>query len=136
MKGNTTFTNTISYVRLPAMILRQRSRVAIADGRLDDAQAMLARCAELMPRRISVPEELTPELDAAGHKEMADWLYQKYRESMQEAVDKFPESALYLNNLAWLSARCHRDLDQALEYSERAVKLEPDSATYLDTLLR
>ena len=134
MKGNTTFTNTISYLRLPAMILRQRSRVAISEGKLDEAKAMLARCAALMPRRISVPEELTPVLDKAGHRDLADWLYEQYRKSMQTAVDEFPNSALYLNNLAWLSARCNRDLDQALEHSQRAVKLEPDSATYLDTL--
>jgi tetratricopeptide (TPR) repeat protein len=38
------------------------------------------------------------------------------------------------NNLAWLFARCHRRLDDALQHALRAVELDPDNAAYLDTL--
>ncbi|MCA9175317.1 MAG: hypothetical protein KDB14_12610 [Planctomycetales bacterium] len=134
MKGGVTFTSTVSYLRLPCMILRQDARVAVARGDLEQAKRCLARCAALMPHRITVPEELVPELRRAGHAELSDWLYEVYREQMQQAVDKYPHCALLLNNFAWMAARCHRDLEAAKGHSQRAVSLEPDSATYLDTL--
>jgi FimV-like protein len=43
-----------------------------------------------------------------------------------------PNNALVLNNLAWLY---HKEKNpQALEYAERAYKLEPEAANILDTL--
>jgi tetratricopeptide (TPR) repeat protein len=39
-----------------------------------------------------------------------------------------------LNNLAWMYTQCERELDRALELSQRAVQLAPSSAVYLDTL--
>ena len=43
------------------------------------------------------------------------------------------ESAMVLNNLAWLHHVNSRN-DKALEYAERAVKIEGDNPDYLDTL--
>jgi tetratricopeptide (TPR) repeat protein len=36
--------------------------------------------------------------------------------------------------LAWLSARCRRQLDKALDLATRATKLAPSTPNYLDTL--
>jgi hypothetical protein len=35
--------------------------------------------------------------------------------------------------LAWLSARCRRQLDKALTHAKKAVALDPKSVAYLDT---
>jgi len=52
----------------------------------------------------------------------------------QKVIDEFPESATYLNNAAWLCARCQRQLDEALKLASTAAKLVPDEAAYQDTL--
>ena len=134
MRGTTTFTNTISYARLPCMLLRQQAHLDVASGKWQSVRETLEACVRLMPRRISIAEEVAPELDAAGQTELAQWIYEQYRDSMEAAVQSYPESALFLNNTAWLSATCNRDLERAQELSEKAVRIEPDSATYLDTL--
>ena len=48
--------------------------------------------------------------------------------------ENFPESASHHNNLAWFAANCHRELDVALDHSQRAIRLRPDRAAYHDTL--
>jgi tetratricopeptide (TPR) repeat protein len=53
-----------------------------------------------------------------------------YRKSLEFK----PQSAEALNNLAYLLAERNKSIDEALEMSKVAVKLEPANASYLDTL--
>ena len=46
----------------------------------------------------------------------------------------YPDSAYAHNSAAWVMANCRRDLDAALKHAEKAVKVEPKSAGYIDTL--
>jgi tetratricopeptide (TPR) repeat protein len=46
----------------------------------------------------------------------------------------FPRSGELHNQLAWLSARCRRELDAGLDHAGQAAKLAPKNAGYLDTL--
>ncbi len=39
-----------------------------------------------------------------------------------------------LNNLAWVMSLSDYQLDEALQYAQRAVRCEPDSTVYRDTL--
>ncbi len=55
-------------------------------------------------------------------------------ERHEELLRDFPRSALYHNDLAWLSANLDRDLDKALLHAQKAVELDPQSAGILDTL--
>jgi len=49
-------------------------------------------------------------------------------------VQAHPDCALLHNNLAWTAARCGRRLDEAQQHAQRAVELDPDNASYVDTL--
>ena len=53
-----------------------------------------------------------------------------YRKSLEFK----PQSTEALNNLAYLLAERNKSIDEALEMSKIAVKLEPSNASYLDTL--
>jgi tetratricopeptide (TPR) repeat protein len=61
-------------------------------------------------------------------------LFGKVFTAISDQLQRYPRSALLHNNLAWVSARCHRRLDNALQHALRAVELDPDNAAYLDTL--
>lgn len=63
------------------------------------------------------------------------------RMRIHEAADRFreqikenPDEATGYNQFAWLIANTEGDYGEALQYSKRALELEPNSAGYLDTL--
>ena len=49
-------------------------------------------------------------------------------------LQQYPDSVLHHNNYAWMCSRCGRRLSDSLAHAERAVQLEPDNTSYLDTL--
>ncbi len=75
-----------------------------------------------------------PELRKQGGEQEAELLYEMVYQANQEIISDFPQSAMHLNNIAWLSARCDRRLDEALKLAKKANKLRPDTASYVDTL--
>ncbi len=50
------------------------------------------------------------------------------------AIERNPQEAIAYNNLAWMAAERKARLDDALDWANRAVALEPGAATYQDTL--
>ncbi len=58
----------------------------------------------------------------------------KAEEYYRLALKFKPDSAESLNNLAYLLAEQNRKIDEAASMAEKAVKLEPGNASYLDTL--
>jgi len=52
----------------------------------------------------------------------------------EKILVRHPDAAFLHNGLAWLAAKCNRDLDGALRHATRAVELDPKSAAILDTL--
>jgi tetratricopeptide (TPR) repeat protein len=56
---------------------------------------------------------------------------------LEQVVNRLPNSAQYLNNLAYVLAEIAPDRRQdALAYAQRAVQLDPSSADYYDTLAK
>jgi tetratricopeptide (TPR) repeat protein len=55
-------------------------------------------------------------------------------EYYSQAIQIRPDSAEALNNLAYLLAEQDKNLEDALKMSERAVKLDPNNPSYIDTL--
>jgi len=51
----------------------------------------------------------------------------------EECIQRYPDSHTVLNYLAYMWAESGQKLDKALEYVNRALKLVPNSAAYLDT---
>ncbi len=61
------------------------------------------------------------------------WIHEaagRFREQIKEN----PDEATGYNQFAWLIANTEGDYDEALQYSQRALELEPNAAGYLDTL--
>lgn len=112
----------------------QRAKQLLEQDDLDGALEFAQSALEAAPAAIEVAELFVPELEKRGRPEDAEKLFQRTDELMMRLCQRFPNSALYANNLAWMYARCRRKLDDAYKLATRAVELEPETATYLDTL--
>lgn len=117
--------------------VRERISRAVASIEKQDflaAQRELEIAYRLQPLDIEAVVNCFPPLVAAGQTEMAEELFRRYSDSVGEHLRSWPNDAMNLNNLAWMYTQCERELDRALELSQRAVQLAPSSAVYLDTL--
>lgn len=134
LRTSSSFNESEYYLRLPYMIRAHRAAAAAAEGDCATAvqQAELALAA--MPGQTSVVEDLVPQLQQLECNDAAGALFDRVREHYRAALADFPESADLHNNLAWLSARCQRQLDEAFDHAQRAVDLRPHRPGYIDTL--
>ncbi|MCK5802356.1 MAG: hypothetical protein KAI66_05965 [Lentisphaeria bacterium] len=74
-------------------------------------------------------------LDEAGLKEEADWAFDiAYRTQGGAYHGRASPTVMDLNNLAWLCARCGRELESAQTYVLRALEYSPYGPAYNDTL--
>ena len=111
-----------------------RAMKKLEQGEVDAAMADAQAAMSAAPSGIEVGESFVPALEKRMQQVHADRLFEQLDEVMTRICKRFPDAALYLNNLAWLYARSNRQLPKALTLAKRAVELEPESATYMDTL--
>jgi tetratricopeptide (TPR) repeat protein len=133
VEPHTSFGAVRHYITLPAMVRRCQIREAFAKAEYDAVVAHLDILADLAPGDTTVALDFVPPLDAAGQSKVADTVFERaysYHDSLCQA---YPSSAMHLNNLAWMCAKCDRRLDDAFAKSRHAVELDPKPA-YLDTL--
>jgi len=128
------FVETPAYVGIPHLVHRLRAAGLLAAGKLDEARKEIDRCVELLPGNPDVATQLVPELDKAGHKKDAEALFERFRSFKTQLCKDYPNSAGVRNSLAWMCATCRRDLENAQQFAERAVALEPSLPGYRDTL--
>ena len=129
-----TFVQPRGYLSIPEQVHRARTKGLLRKGETAAALKELWSAHAALPGHVPLTVELVPELTKAGQDEVANRLFNQTYETLEKVVERFPSSARYLNDLAWLCARCDRKLDKALSYAQRAVKLEPQKPAYLDTL--
>lgn len=111
-----------------------RAVALIESGDFDLAEHNIRTATQLEPQDIELVVQCYPRLRDAGQTEMANRLFDAFRESMLQQIEEWPRDATALNNVAWMYSQCDRNLDEALEFSKKAVELAPKSAVYLDTL--
>lgn len=121
-------------IRLRSQVHQWQSKAHLLAGNTEAALDSLKRYWQLTPGNASIGEELLPLLEEAGREAEAEDYYEKTRALAEEACHVFPHSAMAHNNLAWLDSRSRRKLDEALKHAETAVRLQPETAAYLDTL--
>jgi len=118
----------------PAMVHKLRARGLIEKGDVGAAMKEADLALAAVPADTQLPVELVPALDRHGHKAEADALFAKVMSVAEASAARHPHSALLHNSVAWMCAKCDRDLDKGLNHAEQATKLAPDAVGYLDTL--
>ncbi|MFL5329948.1 MAG: hypothetical protein ACJ8C4_13670 [Gemmataceae bacterium] len=111
-----------------------RARGYLAKDDLAKAMEAADKAHEVLPPAIDLAVEFIPELARRGHKSEGDAYYGRISRVLDGLCKEYPNSASYLNQRAWLAARCHRDLESAETWAKSAVSLAPESLHYLDTL--
>jgi tetratricopeptide (TPR) repeat protein len=132
--GNAAFVESSSYLDVPHYIHRDRAQGLLAAGKTKEALKEIQICLVILPADVDTAILLAPALEKAGRKQDADELFDKVFAQWEQHVTDYPRWARGRNLLAWLCARCRRNLDKALTHAQKAVELHPKSATYLDTL--
>ncbi len=116
---------------------KERLHQAVASIMRQDftaAKRHMEVAARLQPQDIELVVQCYPRLVELGQQQLADDLFEQFEAAMKAQIATWPKDATALNNLAWMYAKCDRQLDAALPMSQQAVGLAPTSAVYLDTL--
>jgi tetratricopeptide (TPR) repeat protein len=121
-----------------ALRLRLQSDLgrALAHLKKDRAKSLeiLNHCHEIFPCDGSLADDFFPAVRKMGLiKEHDEWFKQSW-DRMCAVLERFPDSDNTLNTTAWLASRAKRNLDQAKNFSERALTLNPEQSAYLDTM--
>src|SRR5262249_48020166 len=128
------FVETEAYVRVPYQLHFLRARGLLRTGDVDGALAEIQVCQRLVPGEIDAAGAVVPALARRARARAAEELFAKALAAHQALCKDYPRCAWAHNGLAWLAARCRRQLDVALSHARQAVGLAPDNAGYLDTL--
>jgi len=123
-----------SYLRYPLLVHKFHAHAAIEAGDFERASREIDLAWKMSPNDVRLAEHLVPALEKASRMDDANALFQRTYDHFGKTIRDYPNSAEHQNNLAWLSARCHRRLDEALVMAQKAVELSPREANYLDTL--
>jgi tetratricopeptide (TPR) repeat protein len=132
--GGGGFIDSAAYLMVPARAHQNEARALLAEGKLDAALRETRTVLEYLPEDIGVVIDVVRELDRGKRKADADRLFAECFARQQKACAEAPRAAEYHNRLAWLAARCGRQLDRALRHAQAAAALMPRAAGYADTL--
>jgi tetratricopeptide (TPR) repeat protein len=122
------------YMRMTGLIHALRAKALLAAGKKDEAFRELDRARQMHPTHLETPILLVADLEKAGEADRAGKLFNEIYTALEQASREYPACADAHNQLAWLSARCRRRLDEALIHSQKAVELSPLVPSYRDTL--
>jgi tetratricopeptide (TPR) repeat protein len=134
LESGATFVDYEACLTVPHAVHFNRARALVVTRRFDEARKEIDACLALLPGDTELPLALVPELTKRGRKAEADNLYARVVAAHEKVCADYSRCASSHNEVAWLAARCRRDLEKALVHSRRAMELEPRQAGYLDTL--
>lgn len=123
-----------AYMGVPHELLVSRARAALAAGRVDEAMKSAREALAVTPGHVELVSGLVPQLEKLGKKAEADELVAVAWGAYQKLLSDFPDSPAARNGLAALSANCRRELDKGLAFAQDAVRADPGSVAYRETL--
>lgn len=109
---------------LPALLARTHA-IMQAVGKRSQADLMAESWITRHPDDTTV-------LAYLGERDIREKNYERAASRYQAALERQPDNAAYLNNLAWLANELKRP--EALKYAERAHDLAPENPAIMDTL--
>jgi tetratricopeptide (TPR) repeat protein len=95
--------------------------------RFEEAEQALQRAREIDPKNLSILFQLGAVLERRGSHDEAETVF-------RAALEIEPDSAPVLNYLGYMNADRDVRVEEALEFIQRAVELDPASAAYRDSL--
>lgn len=129
------------YLVFPRLFAREQLEIAVlqaaADPGAPTAQAipqLLDRLQQFDAIDIATAESILPKLTQLGMGDRANTELQRMIQAADTHLQNFPGDAVTANNVAWGAAVNNTQLDNALRLSRHAVRFEPESAIYRDTL--
>ena len=128
------FLSMAGYPRATSTIHALRAKGLLANGKTAEALREIERAEALHAAHLDLPILLVADLERAGEKEKAAQLFGRVYNVLNQICKDHPAGADARNQVAWLLARCRRQLDDALPHAQRAVELAPNVAPYWDTL--
>jgi Flp pilus assembly protein TadD len=134
LKKSTGFVKPMAYLAVPHLVHRHRARALLAAGKTDEALQEIQVALSELPGEVEFFIQFVPELVRHGRHNEADGLFQRGLKFYEKFCAEYPQSGVAHNSLAWLAARCRRNLDQALVHAQKAVALAPKDSGFLDTL--
>ncbi len=124
----------VYYLRNRFQILVARGALAMQNGDVAKAVSSFVEAHRILPRDGYLANELFPVMREAGLSELHDQLFGESARHARKVIQMFPKDDNAHNNFAWLASRANRSLDEAEEYLKIALKINPRSAAYLDTM--
>ncbi|WP_250929298.1 tetratricopeptide repeat protein [Aporhodopirellula aestuarii] len=129
------------YLVYPRLIAREQLELSIvsmsqsptAEGR-QRANDLLERLHQLDRMDITTAEAILPKMQRIGMQEQVAESIRRMLRVADDHLKTFPADAVTANNVAWGAAMNDIELPQALELARHAVRFEPESAIYRDTL--
>jgi tetratricopeptide (TPR) repeat protein len=122
------------YAAVWADIYWRYLRAAVAQHDEKEVGRRLEQLLERKPTDPDIAIDVVPILRQRGRSVDADLLFKWSYDPAKKDLDAHPDDPQRLNELAWLCAKCDRNLAEARVWAEKAVKLAPDDAAILDTL--
>ena len=128
------FTDEMAYVDLPQLVHRHRGRGFVQHGMIPDAMREFRVFLATAPAHAQLAIDLVPEMKQLGHEAAARELFDLSFKTLDRFCVKYPDSAHFHNEIAWLATRCGYEPDAALLHARRAVELLPHDTNGIDTL--
>lgn len=110
-----------------------RAMAAFEEGDLARGDEILDRLSDYCGHDPFFADDVFPVLRAAGLHEQAERIWARVEPSYRHSLSTFPDGHNAHNTAAWVAARAACDLDEAMEWVDRALEGKPDSSAYLDT---
>jgi hypothetical protein len=128
------FVELSAYMNVPHDLLVYRARARLTAGKTDEAMAIARDVLAVTPGHIELVSGMVPELERLGKKREAAELFDRAWTAHSNVLAEFPASGSARHALATLAANCRREVDAGLTFAREAVKAEPESVVYRDTL--
>lgn len=100
----------------------------------NEGEFFIKRAAESSVAGGNLAESYFPALRKAGYHRLNEYAYNIASKAFEASLASQPNCANTLNSYAWTAARAGLDLEKAKRNSEKSLKINPHTPSYIDTL--